>query len=62
MIITGFRAYSRSIHPADTGRDPLETAAVIISRFFIMDREKGEMIADCDGELKLGDQTAKLLK
>jgi hypothetical protein len=29
-----------------------ETAAVMMSRFFVMVLEKGEMIADCEWELK----------
>ena len=39
-----------------------ETAKVMISRFFIMDHEKGKMIAHGNEELKLEDQACKLLK
>jgi hypothetical protein len=35
------------------GKREMETAAVMMSRFFVMALEKEGMIADCVGELKL---------
>jgi hypothetical protein len=58
----------RRIHPLDlffeaqTRMMMRETATVMISRFYIMAHEIGEMISDCDKELKFGGQPAKPFK